>query len=122
MKRKAFIVFMIIFTIYIAVILLISLICGAPMGSRAELNRYLFGAVGISILLPVGFTFFFMNTLDLSKKLEERKEAAEHQKNRNIFDDMDINVLIRDFVNALSKKKNLPKEKSEDLISYIEDL
>lgn len=122
MKRKVFIVFMIIFTIYIAVILLVSLICGAPMGSRAELNRYLFGAVGISILLPVGFTFFFMSTLDLSKRVEEMKEAAEGQKNRNIFETMDIDVMIRDFVCALSKKKNLPQEKSEDLISYIEDL
>lgn len=122
MKRKFFIVFMIIFTIYIAAILLVSLISGAPMGSRAELNRYLFGAVGISILLPVGFTFFFMSTLGLSKKLEEMKEAEEHQKNRNLYETMDMNVLIRDFVNALSKKKNLPKEKSEDLISYIEDL
>lgn len=77
MKRKVFIVFMIIFTIYIVVILLISLICGAPIGSRSELNRYLFGAVGISILLPVGFTSFFISTLGLCKKLEEIKEAEE---------------------------------------------
>lgn len=122
MKRKAFITFMVIFTIYIAVILLISLICGAPVGSRAELNRYLFGAVGMSMLLPFGFTFFLINTLKLSKKLEEIEKSEEGKMDGNFFDTMDINILIKDFVNALSKKRNLTKEKSEDLISYIEDL
>lgn len=121
MKRKVFVVFMIIFTIYIAITLLISLICGAPMGSRSELNRYLFGAVGMSVLLPVGFTFFFMSTLDLSKKVEEM-EAAELEKDKMLFENMDIHILIRDFVYALSKKKNLSREKADELISYIEDL
>lgn len=122
MKRNVFGAFMIIFTIYLSIILLISLICGAPMGNRAELHRYLFGAVGISILLPAGFTFFFMSTLDLSKRVEEMKEAAERQKNGNIFETMDIDVMIRDFVYALSQKKHLTPETCEELIAYIEEL
>lgn len=120
MKRKVFVAFMIIFTIYIAIILLVSLICGAPTGSRSELNRYLFGAVGISILLPVGFSFFLTKTLELSKKMEE-KEEAEEKEDAAPFDISNIHVLIQQFVNAFSKKKNLTKEKREDLISYLED-
>ncbi|MDO4305363.1 MAG: hypothetical protein Q4C77_00900 [Eubacteriales bacterium] len=121
MKRKGFIAFMILFTIYIAVMLLISLISGAPMGSRAELNRYLFGAVGMSILLPVGFSFFFICTLDLSKKLEQSESSEESQEEKAILDISNMNVLIRQFVNAFSKKKRLTKEKREDLISYLEE-
>lgn len=121
MKRKGFIIFMIVFTIYIAVILLVSLICGAPAGSRAELNRYLFGAVGISILLPVGFSFFFICTLDLSKKLEEKEMMNENQEEKVVLDISNLNMLIQQFVNAFSKKKNLSKEKREALISYLED-
>lgn len=121
MKRKAFIVFMVIFTVYIAGILLVSLICGAPTGSRAELNRYLFGAVGMSILLPGGFSFFFISALDLSKKLDEMEDMEKDEENRAVFDISNISVLIQQFVNAFSKKKNLTQEKRENLISYLED-
>ena len=120
MKRKVFVAFMVIFTIYIAIILLVSLICGAPMGSKAELYRYLFGAVGISILLPVGFTFFLTKTLDLSLKIQE-KEETEQDRDEASFDISNVHVLIQQFVNAFSKKKKLTKEKREDLISYLED-
>lgn len=118
MKHKVFAAFMIVFTIYIAVILLMSLICGAPMGSRAELNRYLFGAVGMSILLPAGFSFFFTRSLYLSKRLEE---AEENNEEGNVFNISNMSILIQQFVNALSKKRNLTQEKKEDLISYLED-
>ncbi|MDO4339871.1 MAG: hypothetical protein Q4C91_17545 [Eubacteriales bacterium] len=121
MKRKVFIVFMIIFTIYIAGILLVSLICGAPMGSRAELNRYLFGAVGMSILLPGGFSFFFISALDLSKKLDGMEDMEKADEDGVVYDISNISMLIQQFVNAFSKKKNLTKEKKEDLISYLED-
>lgn len=117
MKRKVFIGFMVVFTIYIAVILLVSLICGAPAGGRAELNRYLFGAVGLSIFLPAGFSFFFLCTLDLSKKLEEREVEEE----KAVLDISNLTMLIQQFVSAFSKKRNLTKEKREDLLSYLEE-
>lgn len=120
MKRKGFIVFIVVFTVYIAAILLVSLICGAPMGSRAELNRYLFGAVGMSIVLPGGFSYFLISTLNLSKKLDE-KEMEENEESRAVFDISDIHILIQQFVNAFSKKKNLSQEEREDLIAYLED-
>lgn len=117
MKRKMFIAFMIIFTAYISVTLFISLICGAPIGSRAELNRYLFGAVGMAMILPAGFSFFFVSTFDLSKRLDE----IEREESENIFN-MDLNLMIKEFVNTLSIRKKLTREGKERLLTYLENL
>lgn len=118
MKRKTFIAFMIIFTAYISVTLFISLICGAPMGSRAELNRYLFGAVGMAMILPAGFSFFFVSTFYLSKRLDE----IERAESENIFNTMDFNLMIKEFVNTLSIRKKLTREGKERLLTYLENL
>lgn len=120
MKRKIFIAVMIIFTAIIAVTLFISLICGAPMNS-AGLLKYVFCAIGISILLPAGFTVFFIITLDLSEQLEEYEKDAvsdEKEKDSEITDNIPIPALV----NALAKKKNLTPEEKERLLSYLEDL
>lgn len=117
MKRTLFIVCMVGFTIFLAAVLLISLICGAPADSK-DLGRYLFGAVGISVLLPSGFTFFFISTLDLSKKLEESEKTEEEDNTEETLEDVPVSVLV----NALVGKQNLTPEEKEKLSSYIEDL
>lgn len=123
MKRKLFIAFMIAFTILLSINLFISLICGAPVGSD-ELIRYIIGAIGMSVLLPSGFTFFFLATLRLSEKLKKSEEAAvvkEEQENEdavNTLSDVQIPVLV----SAIAKKQNLTEEEEERIISFIEDL
>lgn len=122
MKRIIFIVFMILFTIFIAAILLASLICGVPENS-AEAGRYLFGAIGMSVLLPSGFTAFFISTLNLTKRLEEieKVEEVEDEAESNTSDVL-VNAPIPELVNALAKKRNLTTEKKERLLSYLEDI
>lgn len=122
MKRIIFIIFMIFFTIFIAVILFVSLICGIPENS-AEAGRYLFGAIGMSVLLPSGFTAFFISTLHLSKKLEEieKAEEVEDEEESNTADVL-VNAPIPELVNALAEKQNLTPEKKERLLSYLEDM
>lgn len=121
MKKKICITVLILFTAYLSGVLLISLICGAPMENRAELNRYLFGAVGMAIVLPAGFSYFLASALHLGRKLDEIEEAERKEK-RSFFGMSEEDMLIQPFVNALSKKENLTQEKRDDLISYIEDL
>ncbi|MDO5361776.1 MAG: hypothetical protein Q4F03_03905 [Eubacteriales bacterium] len=113
MKRKLFTAVMIIFTILLAIILFVSLICGAPVG-RSELGMYVVGALGISILLPAGFTFFFLVTLRLS----ERTEEAELEE----LEDTETENRIPALVCAIAKERNLSSEEKERIISFIEDL
>ena len=123
MKRKLFVAFMIAFTILLSINLFISLICGAPVGSD-ELIRYIIGAVGMSVLLPSGFSFFFLATLRLSEKLKESEEAAVVKKEQecegamNTLSDVQIPVLV----SAIAKKQNLTKEEKERLISFVKNL
>lgn len=123
LKRKLLVVFMIVFTILLAVNLFIALICGAPLGSE-EQGRYLIGAVGISILLPGGFTFFFLATLRLSEKLQESEDAAviEYEQDYEEVVDTLSDVQIPALVNAIAKKQNLTEEEEERIISFIEEL
>ena len=123
MKRKLFIAFMIAFSILLSINLFISLICGAPVGSN-DLIRYIIGAVGMSVLLPSGFTFFFLATLRLSEKLKESEEAAVVEKEQenedavNTLSDVQIPILV----SAITEKRNLSSEEKERIISFIEDL
>lgn len=119
MKRKFFFIFMVIFTVYLSGILFISFVCGAPVGCREEINKYLFGAVGLSILLPVGFSFFFISTLSLSKRLEEIEKYSGDKDHRDISN---IYRMMEEFANTLVKKKKLTSEEKERLLSYIERL
>lgn len=123
MKRKLFIAFMIAFSILLSINLFISLICGAPVGSD-ELIRYIIGAVGMSVLLPSGFTFFFLATLRLSEKLQESEKAAVVEKEQDYEDAVNTltDVQIPALVNAIAKKQNLTEEEEERIISFIEDL
>ena len=122
MKRKLFIAFMIAFSILLSINLFISLICGAPVGSD-ELIRYIIGAVGMSVLLPSGFTFFFLATLRLSEKLKESEEAVvkEEQESEDAVNTL-ADVQIPILVSAITKKRNLSSEEKERIISFIEDL
>ena len=123
MKRKIFVVFMIIFTVFLAVSLFVSLICGAPADGDG-LGRYIICAAGVSVLLPASFTFFFLTTLDLSRKLEEKESAAEAELKQEkeeascIPDDVPIPALV----SALTEKRNLTPEEKEKLLSYLEEL
>lgn len=123
MKRKVFVVFMIIFTVFLAVSLFVSLICGAPADGDG-LGRYIICAAGVSVLLPASFTFFFLTTLDLSRKLEEKESAAEAELKQEkeeascIPDDVPIPALV----SALAEKRNLTPEEKEKLLSYLEEL
>ena len=116
MKRKLFTAVMIIFTILLAIILFVSLICGAPVG-RSELGMYVVGALGISILLPAGFTFFFLVTLRLSERAEEA-ELVEPEE----LEDTETENRIPALVCAIAKERNLSSEEKERIISFIEDL
>ena len=123
MKRKIFVVFMIIFTVFLAVTLFVSLICGAPADGDG-LGKYIICAAGVSVLLPASFTFFFLTTLDLSRKLEEKESAAEAELKQEkeeascIPDDVPIPALV----SALTEKRNLTPEEKEKLLSYLEEL
>ena len=123
MKRKIFVVFMIIFTVFLAVKLFVSLICGAPADGDG-LGKYIICAAGVSVLLPASFTFFFLTTLDLSRKLEEKESAAEAELKQEkeeascIPDDVPIPALV----SALTEKRNLTPEEKEKLLSYLEEL
>lgn len=123
MKRKIFVVFMIIFTVFLAVSLFVSLICGAPADGDG-LGKYIICAAGVSVLLPASFTFFFLTTLDLSRKLEEKESAAEAELKQEkeeascIPDDIPIPALV----SALAEKRNLTPEEKEKLLSYLEEL
>lgn len=123
MKRKIFVVFMIIFTVFLAVSLFVSLICGAPADGDG-LGKYIICAAGVSVLLPASFTFFFLTTLDLSRKLEEKESAAEAELKQEkeeascIPDDIPIPALV----SALTEKRNLTPEEKEKLLSYLEEL
>ena len=124
MKRKILVVFMILFTVFMAVNLFVSLICGAPANGDG-LIKYILCAAGTSVLLPASFTFFFLTTLHLSEKLEEKEQATvvEEEKKEsedilNTFADVQIPALV----NAIAKKQNLTAEEEERIISFIEDL
>ena len=123
MKRKIFVVFMIIFTVFLAVNLFVSLICGAPADGDG-LGKYIICAAGVSVLLPASFTFFFLTTLDLSRKLEEKESAAEAELKQEkeeascIPDDVPSPALV----SALTEKRNLTPEEKEKLLSYLEEL
>ena len=123
MNRKIFVVFMIIFTVFLAVNLFVSLICGAPADGDG-LGKYIICAAGVSVLLPASFTFFFLTTLDLSRKLEEKESAAEAELKQEkeeascIPDDVPIPALV----SALTEKRNLTPEEKEKLLSYLEEL
>ena len=113
---------MIVFTILLAINLFISLICGAPVGSE-EQGRYFIGAVGISILLPAGFTFFFLSTLRLSEKLEEKEsETVTEEEEAEPIADIPANVRIPALVSALAEKENLTPEERERLLSFLKEL
>lgn len=120
MKRKLFTAVMIIFTILLAIILFVSLICGAPM-DRGELGRYVVGALGISILLPTGFTFFFLVTLRLSERAEEKEVEAEKAELEEL-EDTETEDRIPALVCAIAKERNLSSEEKERIMSFIEDL
>lgn len=118
MKRKVFLVVMIIFTVMVAVNMFISLICGAPLYSDG-LAKYVFCAVGLSIVLPSCFTVFLITILNLHKQLDAYENEAETKKSdTEILDDAPVSVLV----NALAKKRNLTSEEKERLLSYLEDL
>ena len=123
MKRILCIAFMIAFSILLSVNLFISLICGAPAGG-SELRWYIVGAAGMAVLLPSGFTFFFLAALRLSEKLQESVNASVIEKERecedvaNTLEDVRLPVLV----NAIAKKQNLTEEEEERIISFIEDL
>ena len=123
MKRKIFVVFRIISTVFLAVSLFVSLICGAPADGDG-LGKYIICAAGVSVLLPASFTFFFLTTLDLSRKLEEKESAAEAELKQEkeeascIPDDVPIPALV----SALTEKRNLTPEEKEKLLSYLEEL
>lgn len=120
MKRRIFIAVMIIFTVVMAVNLFIALICGAPIDSDG-LGRYVFCAIGISILLPTGFTLFFARTLDLTEQLEAYEKSTgenENKKNSEIPDDISMPALV----NALAEKRKLTPEEKERLLSFLEEL
>ena len=123
MKRKIFVVFMIIFTVFLAVSLFLSLICGAPADGDG-LGKYIICAAGVSVLLPASFTFFFLTTLDLSRKLEEKESAAEAELKQEKEDASCIpdDVPIPALVSALTEKRNLTPEEKEKLLSYLEEL
>ena len=123
LKRKLLIAFMIVFTILLAVNLFISLICGAPIGSE-EQGRYFIGAVIISILLPSGFTFFFLSTLRLSERLQEKESetAADEEYVTDPATDIPANIRIPALVNALAEKENLTAEERERLLSFLKDI
>lgn len=123
LKRKLLIVFMIVFTILLAINLFISLICGAPVGSE-EQGRYFIGAVGISILLPTGFTFFFLSTLRLSERLQEKESetVTEEEEEAEPIADIPANVRIPALVSALAEKENLTSEERERLLSFLKEL
>ena len=123
MKHKIFVMFMIIFTVFLAVSLFVSLICCAPADGDG-LGKYIICAAGVSVLLPASFTFFFLTTLDLSRKLEEKESAAEAELKQEkeeascIPDDVPIPALV----SALTEKRNLTPEEKEKLLSYLEEL
>ena len=123
MKRKLFIAFMIAFSILLSIALFVALICGAPAGSE-ELKRYVIGAVGISVFLPAGFTFFFLATLHLIKKLQESEELSSAEEKQESEEDRDTltDAQIPALVSAIAKKQNLTEEEEERIISFIEDL
>lgn len=122
MKRKLFTAVMVVFTILLAIILFVSLICGAPM-DKGELGRYVVGALGISILLPAGFTFFFLVTLRLSERAEE-KEVETEKKVQKSGDGYYIpsEAQILTLVNTLAEERHLTSEEKDRLLSYLEEL
>lgn len=122
MKRKLFAAAMMIFTVLLAVILFVSLICGAPIG-RGDIGRYVVGALGISILLPSGFTFFFLVTLRLSEKARvgEEEMETESEKSKDL-EDSDTEDRIPALVCAIAKERNLSSEEKDRIMSFIEEL
>ena len=125
MKWKLFAAAMMIFTVLLAVILFVSLICGAPIG-RGDIGRYVVGALGISILLPSGFTFFFLVTLRLSEKArvgeeEMETEEAESEKSKDL-EDSDTEDRIPALVCAIAQERNLSSEEKDRIMSFIEEL
>ena len=130
MKRKLFAAAMMIFTVLLAVILFVSLICGAPIG-RGDIGRFVVGALGISILLPSGFTFFFLVTLRLSEKArvgeeemetEEAKKTAETMQERGGDFYIPSEAQILTLVNTLAEERHLTPEERDRLLSYLEEL
>lgn len=124
MKRKLFTAVMVVFTILLAIILFVSLICGAPM-DRGELGRYVVGALGISILLPAGFTFFFLVTLRLSERAEEKNVETETEKKVQKSGDgyyIPSEAQILTLVNTLAEERHLTPEERDRLLSYLEEL
>lgn len=122
MKRKVFIAFMIVFTVFLGVNLFISLICGAPWDS-SELERYIVGAAGMSILLPASFTLLVIRTLDMGRKSEKAENSAEDkEEGERAFDAADIDAQIPAFVSSLAEKRNLTPEQTEKLLAFLEDI
>ena len=121
MKKKLFNIFLIVCIICMAVSLFVAMICGAPTEST-HAWRYVICAAVVSVLLPAGLIFFFITTVNLSRRLEEQNEESMAFSNideilrRNSYD-IPVSVLV----NALTKKKNLTKEEKKELLAYLED-
>ncbi|MGN0316262.1 MAG: hypothetical protein ACI4EG_15930 [Fusicatenibacter sp.] len=127
MWRKILIVFLTVAAVFWSVTLFVSLICGAP-SDKSELTRYLIGAAGMSLVLPGGFLFFLIRTMDLTKELEkyESMETEETKvKEVQAFDEHDEtgdSFHLPVLMSALGEKRNLSQEEREELLSYLEDL
>ena len=125
MRRKIFIAFMIVFTVLVSCTLFVSLLCGVPVDSE-DVGRYIFGAAGMSVFLPAGFSFFLVYALDLSRELKRREEAVEEEQDSkkesaaSVTSDMDVQIPA--LVNALAEKRKLTPEEKEKLLSYLEEL
>ena len=121
MKKKLFNIFLIVCIICMAVSLFVAMICGAPAEST-HAWRYVICAAVVSVLLPAGLIFFFITTVNLSRRLEEQNEKSMAFSNideilrRNSYD-IPVSVLV----NALTKKRNLTKEEKKELLAYLED-
>ena len=124
-KRKLFVAFLITFSVFLSVCLFTSMICGAP-SENGEFGRYLFGALGMALFLPAGFTFFLFQTLSLKQELEQlESEETEKSGTRTegmILNDPERKLSIPALVNALAEKQNLTQEEKEELLSYLEEL
>ncbi|MGN0400264.1 MAG: hypothetical protein ACI4EO_09095 [Blautia sp.] len=125
MKRKLLVAFLIFFSVFLSVCLFTSMMCGAP-SDNGELGRYLFGAVGMALFLPAGFSFFLFQTLKLNQELEnlESAEAAKtgsHTESESMRD-YHMDSQLPALVNALAEKRNLTEKEKEDLLAYLEEL
>lgn len=129
MRRKVLIVLFVFVSAFWSAILFVSLICGAP-SDKGEMARYLFGAAGMSLILPGGFIFFLIRTLDLTRELEKYEQmqnGKEETKGQRVTaylqqDEEEEDFRLPVLMSALDEKRNLSREESDELISYLEDL